>query len=90
MTSRPWLRRLLSFLLIAAAFGFLAREIIRNLDSLRAFDWRLQPWTLLFSVAALVVVLVFVLRLLPLRNCRGRRRRRAWVGGWRCGADAGR
>ena len=58
MTSRPWLRRLLSFLLIAAAFGFLAREIIRNLDSLRAFDWRLQPWTLLFSVAALVVVLV--------------------------------
>lgn len=57
MRSRPWLRRLVSFLLIAAAFAFLGREILRNLDGLREFDWRLRPGMLLLSVAALVVVL---------------------------------
>lgn len=57
MRARPWLRRLVSFVLIAAAFAFLAREIFRNLDSLREFDWRLEPGMLLLSVAALVVVL---------------------------------
>ena len=51
------MRRLLSYLLIAAAFVFLAREILRNLDGLRDFEWHLRPWMLLLSLAALVAVL---------------------------------
>jgi glycosyltransferase 2 family protein len=57
MTKRPWLRRLISFLLIIAAFAFLGREIVRNVDSLREFEWQLRPGILILSVAALVVVL---------------------------------
>lgn len=58
MTLRPWLRRLISALLIGAAFAFLAREIFRNLDALREFDWQFRPGLLLLSVAGLVVVLL--------------------------------
>lgn len=58
MTVKPWLRRLLSVLLIAAAFAFLGREIFRNLDSIREFDWQLRPGTLLLSLIALVLVLI--------------------------------
>lgn len=57
MTRRPWLRRLISFLLIAAAFAFLAREILRNLDALRDFEWRVRPALLGVSVVALALVL---------------------------------
>lgn len=53
----PAARRALSFLLIAAAFAFLAREILRNVDSLRDFDWQLRPGMLALSLLALVVVL---------------------------------
>ena len=58
MTRKPWLRRAVSFLLIAGAFAFLIREIVRNLDALRGFDWHLRPGLLLLSLAALVGVLV--------------------------------
>lgn len=58
MTRKPWLRRLVSFLLIAGAFAFLIREILRNFDALRGFDWHLRPGLLLLSLAALVGVLV--------------------------------
>lgn len=57
MISGPGVRRLLSYLLIAAAFAFLAREIVRNLDGLRDFEWHLRPGMLLLSLAALVAVL---------------------------------
>jgi uncharacterized membrane protein YbhN (UPF0104 family) len=57
MTVRPWVRRLLSVLLIGAAFAFLLREILRNLDALRGFDWHFRPVLLLLSLAGLVLVL---------------------------------
>lgn len=52
------LRRLASWVLIAAAFAFLGREIVRNLDTLREFEWHLRPGSLLLSLLALVTVLV--------------------------------
>lgn len=57
MSWRPAARRALSYLLVAAAFAFLAREILRNLDGLREFDWQLRPGMLALSLAALVAVL---------------------------------
>src|SRR5690606_776282 len=47
----------ISFLLIAAAFAFLAREIVRNFDAVREFDWQLRPAVLALSLVALMVVL---------------------------------
>lgn len=58
MTISPRVRRLISFILIAAAFAFLGREIVRNFDALREFDWQLRPGMLLLSLLALMVVLV--------------------------------
>lgn len=57
MTWRPAARRAITFILVAAAFAFLAREILRNVDDLRDFDWQLRPGMLLLSLLALVVVL---------------------------------
>jgi len=57
VTISPRLRRLISFLLIAAAFAFLAREIVRNFDAVREFDWQLRPAVLALSLVALMVVL---------------------------------
>ena len=58
MTVPPGVRRLLSYLLILAAFAFLGREILRNADTLRSFDWDFQPAMLVASLLMLVVVLV--------------------------------
>lgn len=58
MTLRPWLRRLVSAVLMGAAFAFLAREIFRNLDALREFEWQFRPVLLLLSGAGLVLVLL--------------------------------
>jgi hypothetical protein len=58
MKVNPRLRRLFSFLLVAAAFAFLGRQILGDFDAVRGFDWRLRPAMLLLSLVALVLVLM--------------------------------
>lgn len=52
-------RRLLSALLIAAALGFLGREIAKNAAELRTFDWEVRPALLLLSLVSLSGVLLW-------------------------------
>jgi uncharacterized membrane protein YbhN (UPF0104 family) len=54
----PALQRALSWLLIAAAFGFLGRSIYRHREQLRAFHWDVRPGLLALSVVALCLVLL--------------------------------
>lgn len=56
---RPGARRLLTALLVAAAFFFLGREIVRNLDQLRSFRWEVRPGLLLLSMALLSLVFLW-------------------------------
>ena len=53
----PGARRVLSILLMAAAFAFLGAEIVKNIDQLRGFDWRVRPALLLASVMLLSLLL---------------------------------
>lgn len=55
---RPWLRTVAAVVLVGAAFFFLGREILRNLDQLRGFEWQVRPVLLLASVVALSLVLL--------------------------------
>lgn len=48
------LRRLLTVLLIAAAFGFLAFAVARDWGQLRAHDWTVRPATLALSILPLL------------------------------------
>jgi uncharacterized membrane protein YbhN (UPF0104 family) len=57
--SRSEVRRLFTALLVAAAFLFLGREIVRNLDQLRSFRWEVRPSLLLLSVALLSLVFLW-------------------------------
>lgn len=59
MTVPPAARRLLTFGLIAAMFVFLGREIVRNLDQLRDFDWDFRPGRLAVSVVSFSAVLAW-------------------------------
>lgn len=52
-------RRLLTFLVVAVAFGFLYHTAATNWAELRAFEWRVRGGLLLASVAAHVAVLTF-------------------------------
>jgi glycosyltransferase 2 family protein len=51
-----WARRLLSLALTAAALVFVVREVLRNLDQLRDFEWSVRPGLLVLSVVLLVLV----------------------------------
>lgn len=53
----PGARRLLSIVLMAAAFAYIGAEIVRNIDQLRGFDWRVRPALLVSSVLLLVLLL---------------------------------
>lgn len=55
----PAARRVLSGLLVAAAFVFLAAEILRNLEMLQDFHWEVRPFLLLTSILALSGVLLW-------------------------------
>jgi uncharacterized membrane protein YbhN (UPF0104 family) len=57
MTVRPWLRRLFTAALVAAAFGFLGWQIVHNAEQLRSFRWDVRPGLLLLSVFMLVAAL---------------------------------
>ena len=59
MKQRPWLRRLLTGSLVAAAFVFLGREILRNTGQLRSFRWDFEPGLLLLSIVMLTAVLLW-------------------------------
>ena len=56
VTPSRWPRRLLSGVLVLAAFTFLGLEIARNMDELRRFRWAFRPGTLFASLLALVGV----------------------------------
>jgi glycosyltransferase 2 family protein len=62
VTSRLWIRRIVSILLTGAALVFIGLEIVRNLDELREFDWEVRPSLLLLSTVLLVVVLLWGVR----------------------------
>lgn len=67
MSVSPGVRCLLTALLVAGVFFFLGREIVRNLDQLRGFQWEMRPWLLVLAVLSLSAVLfwgVWVWRLL--------------------------
>lgn len=55
MTRAGW-KRLLGAALVVAAFFFLGREIVRNAEQLRGFDWEVRPGLLVLSVAVLSLV----------------------------------
>jgi glycosyltransferase 2 family protein len=57
VTPPGWARRLLSATLTAAALAFVGREVLRNLDQLRDFEWSVRPGLLTLSLALLVLVL---------------------------------
>jgi hypothetical protein len=59
MSRRPWLRRVFTLALVAAAFVFLGLEIQRNLDELRSFRWEVRPGLLVLSVVLLSAVLLW-------------------------------
>jgi hypothetical protein len=56
MKAGGWPRRILSAVLILAAFAFLGLEIARNVDELRNFRWAFRPGILLASLLLLVGV----------------------------------
>lgn len=56
MSRRSLLRRLASWLLVAAALGFITAEIVTNLDHLRDVRWRIRPALLVLSLASMTVV----------------------------------
>jgi uncharacterized membrane protein YbhN (UPF0104 family) len=56
VSAAPWLRRLLTGLLVAAALVFLALSVARNWGELRRFDWHVHPGWLALSIVAHVAV----------------------------------
>ena len=54
-----WRRRVLSGVLIVAAFAFLGVEITRNVDQLRSFHWAFRPGLLIASLCTLIGVFLW-------------------------------
>lgn len=59
MKLSPWLRRLSTLVLVAAAFFFLGRTIWLNAGQLRGFRWDVRPGLLALSVLLLSLVLLW-------------------------------
>lgn len=60
--SRLLLRRLLGGLLVAAALGFVAALVLRDLPRVRAYDWEVRPALLALSLLGLSATLVWGVR----------------------------
>jgi uncharacterized membrane protein YbhN (UPF0104 family) len=59
MKLSPWLRRCLTFALVAAAFLFLGRTVWLNAGQLKGFRWEVRPGLLALSVLLLSGVLLW-------------------------------